>query len=175
MSTHRKIELQSPADLTYITALLRTAATQRLNNALPPSPSSTTPPPTPDAYRAKVSSLVDAFVAEVLQGLRTNISINGLDVAPGMDDDDGGDEEAAAEAELIEYEAYDEKLRARVALLVARRDKLVSRISAHRRATAGGAALELSEALGREFEAQDRAWEVMEGGAGVVVEEELGG
>jgi kinetochor protein Mis14/NSL1 len=176
MDTHRKIELQSPLDLHHITANLHTAATQRLNNALPPSPSTPDVPPTPDAYRAKVESLVSTFVAEVLTGLRSNISINGLDVVPASaHDDSDGAAAAAGEADIVEYEAFDEKLRARVAAAAAKRDALISKISTQRRTVPKRAAEHVQAALRKQIEDEDAAWAEAEKRAQVVDEADLVG
>jgi kinetochor protein Mis14/NSL1 len=129
-SQHRKIELQSPSDLTYLTTLLRTAALQKLNLHLPPVSDSSEP----DELRRAVEDQVDAFVAQVLAGMRANISINGIEVVP--DEEDG----AGAEGETQEYEVYDEKLRGKLGSAVKKRDALIKEISAHRRGTAGDAA-----------------------------------
>jgi kinetochor protein Mis14/NSL1 len=131
-SQHRKIELQSPSDLTYLTSLLRTAALQKLNLHLPPVSDSSEP----DELRRSVEDRVDVFVAQVLAGMRANISINGIEVVP--DEDVTGSAEAAVEQE--EYEVYDEKLRGKLGSAVKKRDALIKEISAHRRGTAGDAA-----------------------------------
>lgn len=139
-SEHRKIELQTPSDLTYLTTLIRHAASQKLDLHLPAQPTDSA-----DDLRARTSSLVDAFIAQVLAGLKSNISINGLDVvaaprgggfalADGMDVDTV-EGEGVDGVEREEFEAFDEKLRQRVAEAVARRDKLVAGISRHRRET----------------------------------------
>lgn len=140
-SAHRKIELQSPSDLTYLTSQIRTAARQKLDLHLPLQPSSDN---TPDDLRAQTELLVDAFVAHVLSGLRANLSINGLEVvtegrgggfgaSDAMEGVEGG--EAVQGVEKEDFEAFDDKLRARLADQVAKRDRLVASISKHRRET----------------------------------------
>ncbi|KAF2845199.1 hypothetical protein T440DRAFT_472849 [Plenodomus tracheiphilus IPT5] len=163
---HRKIELQSPSDLSYLTSQIRAAARQKLDLHLPPVTDSTN---TPDELRTHVESLVDAFVANVLQGMRNNISINGIDVVARGRSGDEVDEhgqamegvvvEGVSEVEKEEFEAFDEKLRARLAGQVARRDALVAKISQHRRTTPAASALAWQarfeaeeEVLGREME-----------------------
>ncbi|KAL6707836.1 hypothetical protein ACN47E_003736 [Coniothyrium glycines] len=150
---HRKIELQSPQDLTYVATRLRSAARQKLDLHLPPV--STSSATEPDELRQSVEQLVDAFVAQLLGGMRANISINGLDVVPAssisssssssegaaVDGDAAvvptrdGDGDGDGAAEKHEYEAFDEKLRVRLGAAVARRDALVAQISQHRRST----------------------------------------
>lgn len=164
---HRKIELQSPADLTHLTSQLRTLARSKLDQAFPPQPSTSTLPP--DDLRAQVESMVDAFVAQVLSGMRHNISINGVDViARGAPDEDGNfpDDQKEEEVVIEEFEPFDEKLRRRVGGMVERRDRLVGEVSAHRRGTPGEAARRWEEGFKRENEEVD--------GGAVVVEEEVG-
>ena len=157
-SEHRKIELQSPSDLAYLTSQIRTAARQKLDLHLPAQPSDSA-----DDLRAQTEVLVDAFVAQVLAGLRNNITINGLDVIAqsrggGFGD---GDEMEGVVAEGVqgveeeEFEAFDEKLRVKLAKEVEKRDKLVASISNHRRETARKSAGAFEE----RFEAEKRAAE----------------
>ena len=138
---HRKIELQSPADLTHLTSQLRTLARAKIDQAFPPQPADNT---SPDELRLQVESLVDAFVAQILAGMRSNICINGVDVVPrGAVDEHGNFAEAAdagEDAVIEEFEPFDEKLRRRLGAAVERRDKLVGEVSAMRRGTPAAAA-----------------------------------
>jgi kinetochor protein Mis14/NSL1 len=156
---HRKIELQSPSDLTFLTSQIRTAARQKLDLHLPPVSDSSEP----DELRRQVEDLVDAFVAQVLAGMKGNISINGMDVEGAIDGE--GTVEATMEGvEREEFEPFDEKLRGKVGSAIARRDALVGKISAHRRTTGEAAA----KAFQQQFEREN---EVV---AKQVVEEEAG-
>ena len=76
MDAHRKIELQSPADLTHIESNIRNAARQKLDLHLPPIEGSAAGE---DDLRKKVEEKVDEFVREVQRGLRSNVQVNGLD------------------------------------------------------------------------------------------------
>ena len=51
---HRKIDLQSPSDLTYLLNNIKTAARQKIDLAIPASAA----PEGEDAYRSKVDELV---------------------------------------------------------------------------------------------------------------------
>lgn len=51
---HRKIDLQSPSDLTYLLNNIKAAARQKIDLAIPPSAA----PEGEDAYRSKVDELV---------------------------------------------------------------------------------------------------------------------
>ena len=52
---HRKIDLQSPADLTYLLANIRASAQEKLDNAFPLSAA---PKDGDDAFKARVETLV---------------------------------------------------------------------------------------------------------------------
>ena len=52
---HRKIELQSPADLTYLLSNVRASAQSKLDSAFPPSAA---PKGEEDALRGKVEELI---------------------------------------------------------------------------------------------------------------------
>ncbi|KAF1835049.1 hypothetical protein BDW02DRAFT_549149 [Decorospora gaudefroyi] len=133
---HRKIDLQSPTDLTHLTTQLRTAALQKLNLHLPPL---TTPQTDPDDLRLQVEHLVHTFVAQIEHGMRQNVSINGVDVVSHAEEADV-DRDVEVEVDGEEFEPYDEKLRSKLSAMVARRDALVAGISCHRRDTPGVAA-----------------------------------
>jgi kinetochor protein Mis14/NSL1 len=148
-SQHRKIELQSPSDLTFLTTQLRTAARQKLDLHLPPVASDTS------ELRRQVEDLVDAFVAQVLRGMRGNISINGNEIEPGVGEDEADVIEGVVGGGMVEkeeYEVFDEKLRGKVGAAIARRDMLVGKISQHRRTTPATAAQRFQEQWERENE-----------------------
>ena len=173
---HRKIELQSPSDLTYLTNQIRTAARQKLDLHLPPVPSTDETANAPDELRRSVEDLVEIFVAQVLQGMRQNISINGIDVVQSNSEDgvangdrdrmdiDGGSgalnngRGAESLVETVEYEAFDDKLRTQLSSTVARRDALIAKISQQRRTTPKVAAEEWI----RSFEAESKTWRDMQ-------------
>jgi kinetochor protein Mis14/NSL1 len=157
-SQHRKIELQSPADLTFLTNQLRTAARQKLDLHLPPVSDTSEP----DELRRNVEDLVDAFVAQVLAGMRSNISINGIDVVQRSSEDDSEEAmevDGGNAVEKEEYEVFDEKLRGKLSSTVAKRDALISKISQHRRTTPGVAAAAFQSQFEKENEALLRGHE----------------
>ncbi|KAK1918959.1 hypothetical protein P3342_001089 [Pyrenophora teres f. teres] len=157
-SEHRKIELQSPSDLTYLTSQIRTAARQKLDLHLPPVSDTSEP----DELRRNVEELVEAFVAQVLQGMRHNISINGIDVVArgrsGDEVDERGEKmegilsenESESLVEKEEFEPFDDKLRGQLSSTVAKRDALIAKISQHRRTTPKAAADAFQERFERE-------------------------
>jgi kinetochor protein Mis14/NSL1 len=130
--THRKIELQSPADLVYIHTKIRHAALSKLNLHLPPVADTSAP----DDLRAAVEAAVEAFVAAVLSGVKSNVSVNGMEMSTLDDAAHTADGVQVQGEPREEFEAFDEKLRARLAKAVQRRDALVKDISVHRRETA---------------------------------------
>lgn len=160
---HRKIELQSPSDLTYLTTRIRAAATQKLNLHLPPVHSATEP----DDLRRHVESLIDDFVAQILAGMRSNISINGMEVQG--EDMVGEGDVVGGEVEQEEYEPFDEKLRAKVGAAILKRDALVGKISAHRRETGEVAA----KAFQAQFERENAEMLDVEMGGGVDVDADV--
>ncbi len=179
-SSHRKIELQSPSDLTYLTTQIRTAARQKLDLHLPSVPSDTD---APDDLRRQTEVLVDGFVAQVLAGMRANISINGLDIVAAQPRSAGFGEGDAMEGvegagavhgvEEEEFEPFDEKLRARLAEHVAKRDKLIASISKHRRETPRLAARRWEEQFEREMGEVDRLQGLADENARMLGEEDV--
>jgi kinetochor protein Mis14/NSL1 len=75
----RKIELQSPADVSYLVALTQRAARQKIDVAFPPSAAPTNGED--DGMRRRVEELVNGFVEKTWEGVRLNVSCNGMDMA----------------------------------------------------------------------------------------------
>lgn len=78
LSEHRKIDLQSPADLTYIHNHISRAARDKIDRALPPAAA---PQGEDDKLRRRVEELVEQYVRELWAGVRQNVRVNGMDVA----------------------------------------------------------------------------------------------
>lgn len=74
-SAHRKIELQSPADLTYLIANVTRAAREKIDKHLPPDAT----PEGEDAMRKRVEQLVDEYIRSTFNAAKDNVSINGMD------------------------------------------------------------------------------------------------
>ena len=74
-SAHRKIELQSPADLSYIIANVTRAAREKLDRHLPPDAA----PNGEDAMRQRVEQLVDEYIRNTFTAAKDSLSINGMD------------------------------------------------------------------------------------------------
>lgn len=97
LSEHRKIDLQSPADLAYIRGQMSRAARANIDRALPPAAA---PAGEDDALRRAVERLVDAYVTDVWRGVRQNARVNGIDVVEGGEQEDGEvDRESAGDGE----------------------------------------------------------------------------
>lgn len=74
-TSHRKIELQSPADLTYLVGKVSTAAREKLDKHLPPSADADAS----DPMRRKVEELVDDYVRSTFEMAKDGIAVNGMD------------------------------------------------------------------------------------------------
>ena len=74
-SAHRKVELQSPADLSYLIANVTRAAREKIDTHLPPDAA----PEGEDAMRKRVEQLVDEYIRSTFDASKPNISINGMD------------------------------------------------------------------------------------------------
>ncbi|KAF4549043.1 Kinetochore protein Mis14-like protein [Elsinoe fawcettii] len=107
-TTHRKIELQAPADLQFLISTASLLARQKIELHFPPS--ATASPTTPgqeDPMRRLVEAEVQSFLSRTFAGVKSNISINGLD---------GADMEKmiGEKGEVEETEAFDAKLARRI-------------------------------------------------------------
>ena len=76
-SAHRKIELQSPADLTYLIANVSRAAREKIDKHLPPDAA---PKGQEDEMRKRVEALVDDYIRNVFAGAKNSMSVNGMEV-----------------------------------------------------------------------------------------------
>ncbi|SMR54506.1 unnamed protein product [Zymoseptoria tritici ST99CH_1E4] len=104
-STHRKIELQSPADLTYLIANVSAAAREKLNKHFPPDAVQGE-----DELRGRVEGLVDEYIRNTFNGAKDSISINGMDRAEL-------EAELAKAQEGEELEPFDTRLAQRIQTL----------------------------------------------------------
>lgn len=151
---HRKIDLQSPADLMYLQSNLSLAATERLNLHFPPKHAYATHIPLSpsqaqneaseiqaDPMRARVEELVNEFLRKAWDGAKHSISVNGLDVS-GVPDHfsaqapipvEGGEKQQEREGVDFAYLPYDPRLSTQVAHLHAEVEALTSQVSNLRR------------------------------------------
>jgi kinetochor protein Mis14/NSL1 len=128
-SAHRKIELQSPADLTYLITQAQTSSTSKLSTAFP----TIDDPSSDDVMRGRVASLLDEFLARTYAGVRANVSVNGMDVGGGGRG--GGEDGAGREVheEQERYEDFDARIAERIRELEGRKEVLTERVADLRR------------------------------------------
>ncbi|PWY87880.1 Mis14-domain-containing protein [Aspergillus sclerotioniger CBS 115572] len=157
---HRKIELQSAADFTYLYANTVALSRQKLDLHLPPS---TNPNDGPDPMRERVRELVDEYINRTFTSASSSISINGLDSTSPEFPFPGA---FTAPTEQVEYEAYDGKLAARVTSLYAQLESLTTTVAQLRRDAPGRAAKAYAEQLRRAIQEDENEEEEVEEGQG---------
>ncbi|KAK1829395.1 putative kinetochore protein [Podospora conica] len=138
-TTHRKIELQSPADLRYLIANVRRAAADSINAAFPPVEGAAADEE--DELRMRIEGMVNDYITQTFTLASPNLSINGLPVDPAhffsasSADDDADDEEQ------VQYEPFDPRKRYRIEDLAREEEVLLRSIAQLKRrvpaATAG--------------------------------------
>ncbi|KAI9373712.1 kinetochore protein Mis14 like-domain-containing protein [Aspergillus egyptiacus] len=148
-SHYRKIELQSPADFTYLHNNAVALSRQKLDLHLPPSAN---PNDEPDPMRERVRELVDDFINRTFASASASVAINGLD--------DSSPEfpfpaAFTAPQETVEYEPYDGKLAARVSSLYAQLESLTTTVAQLRRDAPARAAREYVKQLNKAIEEED--------------------
>ncbi|KAL4892116.1 Mis14-domain-containing protein [Aspergillus ambiguus] len=151
MSTdmHRKIELQSPADFTYLYANTVALSRQKLDLHFPPSANQTDGP---DPMRERVRELVDEFIRRTFTTAATSVSINGLDSSSPQFPFPAA---FTAPAETVEYEQYDSRLASRVTSLYAQLESLNTTVAQLRRDAPRRAAAAYSEQLKKTLEEEE--------------------
>ncbi|KAK5137200.1 hypothetical protein LTR08_000705 [Meristemomyces frigidus] len=102
-TAHRKVELQAPADLTYLIANVSRAAREKLDKHLPPDAT----PEGEDAMRQRVEQLVEDYIRNTFNAAKDSMSINGMDSREM-------EAEVAKAQEGEEIEPFDSKLAQRV-------------------------------------------------------------
>ncbi|KAL8854062.1 MAG: hypothetical protein Q9221_001185 [Calogaya cf. arnoldii] len=160
---HRKIDLQSPADLTYLHTNIKTSARQKLDLAIPVSATPTNEPN--DSFRPQVQQLIQDYISRTLTLALPSLAINGLDAEPSMlVSDDGTNENVEDDSN---YEPYDPRLAERLRTLYRQLEWEHTRVAELRREAPGAAArayVERLEALKELERAREREVEVeMEG------------
>ncbi|MCJ1461911.1 hypothetical protein MMC07_000510 [Pseudocyphellaria aurata] len=142
---HRKIDLQSPADLIYLRDNIRNAAKQKLDLAIPPQGE--------DAFRTKVQDLVQDYITQTLTLALPSLAINGLDAPASLlaPSPDPASPSTPAENDS-NYEAYDPRLAAKLRELYAQLEYESTRAAELRREAPGAAARAYIERLEAEME-----------------------
>ncbi|KAL4958210.1 kinetochore protein Mis14 like-domain-containing protein [Aspergillus filifer] len=159
-SHYRKIELQSPADFTYLHGNTVALSRQKLDLHLPPSAAPNNDNE-PDPMRERVRELVDDFITRTFTSASSSVSINGLDnSSPEFPFPEAFT--APTELEQVEYEPFDAKLAARVTALYAQLESLTTTVAQLRRDAPGKAARGYVEALGKVIEEEDKFGEELD-------------
>jgi kinetochor protein Mis14/NSL1 len=181
-SHHRKIELQSPLDLTYLQSNFAASARQKLDLHFPPSASQPQSQPSSepsassnrqngttltDPMRQRVQDLVDQFLEHTWTAAKQSISINGQDATtvPPLAIDSttsAAPDQPREEREGVdfEYEPYDARLSSKVASLYGELEALTTQVSNLRRTAPGAAAERYNRALLEALEEDQRVFEV---------------
>ncbi|CAG7990025.1 unnamed protein product [Penicillium olsonii] len=141
MAHHRRIELQSPADFTYLYANTVALSRRQLDLHIPPS---ATEKEAPDPMRERVRELVDEYIHKTFDTASASISINGIDSTSPQFPFPAAFTEPV---EQVEYEAYDSELAARVTSLYAQLESLNTTVAQHRRDAPRRAAKEYAAQL----------------------------
>ncbi|KAJ5736188.1 Kinetochore Mis14 [Penicillium malachiteum] len=123
---YRKIELQSPADFTYLYANTVALSRQKLDLNLPPSASNDD---TPDPMRERVRELVDDYITRTFTTASSSISINGIDSSHPQFPFPA----SFTAPETVEYEPFDSELASRVSALYAQLESLTTTVAQLRR------------------------------------------
>ena len=170
---HRKIELQSLLDLTYLQSNLAASARQKLDLHFPPSASQPQSEPTSssdpqyaaaDPMRQRVQDIVAQFLDRTWTGARQSLSINGQDATalPATTDSTigaAGQPREEREGVDFEYEPYDPRLSSKVASMYGELEALTTQVSKLRRTAPGAAAERYNHALLEVLEEDRRAFE----------------
>ncbi|KAJ5103990.1 Kinetochore Mis14 [Penicillium argentinense] len=152
---YRKIELQSPADFTYLYANAVALSRQKLDLNFPPL---ATDDDTPDPMRERVQQLVDEYIHETFSTAASSISINGIDsTSPQFPFP-----EAFTTQETVEYEPYDSELASRVTALYAQLESLTTNVAQLRRDAPRKAAKEYAAQLAQVIKEEEEGYEGLE-------------
>ncbi|KAJ5648312.1 hypothetical protein N7490_004684 [Penicillium lividum] len=149
MAAHqRKIELQSPADLTYLYANTMALSRKKLDLYFPPS---ATNDETPDPMRERVRELVDEYINRTFITASASISINGIDSSHPQFPFPA----SFTAPETVEYEPYDTELASRVTALYAQLESLTTTVAQQRRDAPRQAAKEYAAHLMQVLKEED--------------------
>lgn len=142
---HRKIDLQSPADLTYLHNNIKNAAQQKLDLAIPPQGE--------DAFRTKVQDYVQGYITQTLTLALPSLALNGLDAPASLlaPSPDPASPSTPSENDS-NYEAYDPRLAAKLRELYAQLEYESTRVAELRREAPGAVARAYMERLEGEME-----------------------
>ncbi|KAG0159556.1 hypothetical protein PDIDSM_7078 [Penicillium digitatum] len=150
---YRKVELQSPADFTYLYANTVALSRRKLDLYFPPSATNND---TPDPMRERVRELVDEYINKTFESASASISINGIDSTSPQFPFPAA---FTAPTEQVEYEAYDTDLASRVTSLYAQLESLNTTVAQQRRDAPRRAAKEYAAQLKKMIEEEEEEYE----------------
>ncbi|KAJ5960589.1 uncharacterized protein N7479_007739 [Penicillium vulpinum] len=146
---YRKVELQSPADFTYLYANTVALSRRKLDLYFPPSAADND---TPDPMRERVQELIDEYINQTFESASNSISINGIDSTSPQFPFPAA---FTAPTEQIEYEAFDTDLASRVTSLYAQLESLNTTVAQQRRDAPRRAAKEYAAQLKKMIEEEE--------------------
>ncbi|KXG48673.1 Kinetochore Mis14 [Penicillium griseofulvum] len=150
---YRKVELQSPADFTYLYANTVALSRRKLDLYFPPS---ATDNDTPDPMRERVRELIDEYINQTFESASTSISINGIDSTSPQFPFPAA---FTAPTEQVEYEPFDTELASRVTSLYAQLESLNTTVAQQRRDAPRRAAKEYAAQLKKMIEEEQEEYE----------------
>ncbi|KZZ92416.1 Kinetochore Mis14 [Moelleriella libera RCEF 2490] len=124
----RKIELQSPEDLSYLVGNVRGTARALVREAFPQEGE--------DELRTEIEELVNEYINSTFALAAPNLSINGLSISWA----DFLVQHQQQQQQQEAYEPFDARKRQRVADLIAQEEKLLEQVAALKRSVPGPAA-----------------------------------
>ncbi|KAI9680731.1 MAG: hypothetical protein M1817_004171 [Caeruleum heppii] len=159
-SLHRKVELQSPQDLTHLLATATRAAREKIDLHLPPSAAvrdgggggdrdGNGGTVGEDGFRRRVEEEVLDYIRSTFALASHSISVNGLD-CPSLD--------AALDTSTEDFEPYDPHLTTTAATLSAQIENLILSTTALRRRAAPSVTEKYADALEAALAADDAAF-----------------
>ncbi|KAL8872315.1 MAG: hypothetical protein Q9174_002039 [Haloplaca sp. 1 TL-2023] len=140
---HRKIDLQSPADLAFLHTNIKSSAQQKLDLAIPPSAN---PIGEPDTFRPQVQQLVQDYITQTLSLALSSIAVNGLDADSSM----LADADKSEMEDESNYEPYDPRMAEKLRTLYRQLEWEHTRVAELRREAPGAAARAFEERMEQE-------------------------
>ncbi|KAJ5384354.1 Kinetochore Mis14 [Penicillium concentricum] len=165
---YRKVELQSPADFTYLYANTVALSRRKLDLYFPPSARDND---TPDPMRERVRELIDEYINQTFESASNSISINGIDSTSPQFPFPAA---FTAPTEQVEYEAFDTDLASRVTSLYAQLESLNTTVAQQRRDAPRRAAKEYAAQLKKMIEEEEEYENEIDGGKDVDNDTEMG-
>ncbi|KAL2176627.1 uncharacterized protein P884DRAFT_292723 [Thermothelomyces heterothallicus CBS 202.75] len=164
---HRRIELQSPEDLTYLIDNVRRAATDSINAAFPPVDNPLDDQE--DELRNQIEQLVNDYIIRTFTLAAPNLTINGLPISDpsrfldrasssaSRGGGGGGGEDDDEPQVQYEYEPFDPRKRDRIEQLISEEEDLLRGIAQLKRRVPQSTASRWAEATGAAVAADEAA------------------